>query len=157
MRDQFAPLALDPAAAFRGVVGSMQEQFEKVRLAATGEDESRYSQLTLADMRANLAGGRTIYGSFAEWVRSVDGGAERDARIAAGFDRVAAAYAAVPGDSLPPVPEGWNPDAPDPSHLATPYGQLWQLLSTEADPAAEGSLVAAMNDAADSIGIPTLP
>ncbi|MCB9596776.1 MAG: EfeM/EfeO family lipoprotein [Sandaracinaceae bacterium] len=157
MRDQFAPLALDPAAAFRGVVGSMQEQFEKVRLAATGEDESRYSQLTLADMRANLAGGRTIYGSFAEWVRSVDGGAERDARIAAGFDRVAAAYAAVPGDSLPPVPEGWNPDAPDPSQLATPYGQLWQLLSTEADPATEGSLVAAMNDAADSIGIPTLP
>ena len=31
----------------------MQEQVQK---AATGEDESRYSQFTLADMRANLEG-----------------------------------------------------------------------------------------------------
>ena len=157
MRDQFAPLALDPAAAFRGVIGSMAEQLEKVTLAATGEDESRYSQKTLADMRANLEGGQTIYRLFQPWVRSVDGGADRDANVEAGFARMQAEYAMTVGDSLPPVPDGWNPDAPDPAHLATPYGRIWQLLSAETDRASSESLVSDMNAAAGSIGIPLLP
>ncbi|MEZ4337025.1 MAG: imelysin family protein [Sandaracinaceae bacterium] len=157
MRDQFAPLALDPAAAFRGVIGSMIEQHEKVRLAATGEDESRYSQLTLADMRANLAGGRSIYGLFRDWVRGAEGGEALDARVVAGLDRVDAAYAAIDGDSLPPVPDGWNPDDPSAEDLATPYGQLFTLVSEEADPAIAGSLVADMNAAARAIGIPLVP
>jgi iron uptake system component EfeO len=154
MRGEFEPLALDPAAAFRGVIGSMAEQLEKVTLAATGEDESRYSQATLSDMRANLEGGRTIYAEFSPWVRSMDGGAAIDERIAAGFDRLDAAYSAIDGDALPPVPVGWNPSAPDPAHLETPYGQLWQLLSFESDRDAAGSLVADMNAAADLIGVP---
>ncbi len=157
MRDQFAPLALDPAAAFRGVIGSMMEQHEKVRLAATGEDESRYSQLTLADMRANLDGGRAIYSRFQDWIRSAEGGEALDARVVAGFDRLASAYAAIEGDSLPPVPDGWNPNEPDPAHLETPYGRLFTLVSTEADPTREGSLVADMDAAADAIGIPLVP
>ncbi|HJL18233.1 MAG TPA: imelysin family protein [Sandaracinaceae bacterium LLY-WYZ-13_1] len=156
MRDQFAPLALDPAAAYRGVVGSMAEQLEKVTLAATGEDESRYSEATLADMRANLEGGRAIYGAFDEWVRA-EGGEDVDARVQAGFDRIDAAYAPIEGDALPPVPEGWNPDEPDPAHLETEYGQLWSLLTFESDPRAEGSLVSDMNEAAELIGIPLLP
>lgn len=157
MRDQFAPLALDPAAAFRGVIGSMAEQLEKVRLAATGEDESRYSRRTLGDMRANREGGLAVYEDFQPWVRSVDGGVDRDARIVAGFARIGAAYDAIEGGSIPPVPEGWNPDAPDPAHLETPYGRLFALLNAEADPLAEGSLVSDMSAAADSIGIPLLP
>jgi iron uptake system component EfeO len=43
MESEFEPLALDSAAAFRGVIGSMAEQYEKVALASTGEDESRYA------------------------------------------------------------------------------------------------------------------
>jgi iron uptake system component EfeO len=156
MRDQFAPLALDPAAAYRGVAGSMAEQLEKITLAATGEDESRYSQTTLADMRANLEGGRTIYGAFDEWIRA-EGGEDVDDRVQAGFDRVDAAYARLEGGALPPVPEGWNPDAPDPAHLETEYGRLWELLSFESDPRADGSLVSDMNAGADRIGIPLLP
>src|SRR4051812_4435484 len=41
METQFAPLALDQAAAFRGVIGSLREQVEKAEFAATGEEESR--------------------------------------------------------------------------------------------------------------------
>jgi iron uptake system component EfeO len=156
MRDDFGPLALDPAAAFRGVIGSMEEQLEKVTLAATGEDESRYAQHTLGDMRANLEGGRAIYGAFREWVRG-EGGAELDARIVAGFDGIAAQYAMHPEDGIPEVPDGWNPDAPSAEHLATPYGELWQLLTEESDPDVDGSLVAEMNAAAETIGIPQLP
>ena len=64
MRSQFAPLALDPAAAFRGVIGSMNEQLEKASKAATGEEESRYAQYTLADMRANIEAGEQTYSAF---------------------------------------------------------------------------------------------
>lgn len=156
MRRDFAPLALDDASAFRGVIGSMAEQLEKVTLAATGEDESRYSQITLGDMRANLEGGRAIYGAFGDWVRA-EGGGDVDARVIAGMDRIGDAYAALDGDSLPPVPEGWNPSAPDAAHLETPYGALFVLLSRESDPLESGSLVADMDAAAETIGIPTLP
>lgn len=157
MRDQFEPLALDASAAFRGVIGSMAEQYEKVALASTGEDESRYAQHTLGDMRANLAGGFDIYSAFVPWIESIEGGADIHADIEAGFDRVEAGYAAVAGDAIPEVPATWNPDAPSEADLATPYGQLFTLLSTEADPTIDGSLVERMTAAADLLGIPQLP
>jgi len=155
MRTQFAPLALDPATAFGGVIGSMGEQVEKISLAATGEDESRYAQTTLADMRANLEGGRQIYLAFQPWVRAH--GPEADDEVAAGFDRLDAAYGALSGDSLPPVPEGWNPDEPDPAHLDGAYGRLWQRVSAEADPDSPTSLVSAMRAAARVIDVPIAP
>lgn len=156
MRDDFLPLALDPAAAYEGVVGSMAEQVEKITLATTGESESRYAQHTLADMRANLEGGKAIFLTFEPWLEDVGATAERDA-VLAGFDRVEAAYAAVAGESLPPVPEGWDPSNPSAEQLATPYGALWSLLSTEADPDSEGSLVASMVAAAGALEIPLAP
>ena len=157
MRDDFAPLALDPAAAFRGVIGSLEEQIEKVSLAATGEDESRYSQHTLADMRANLEGGRAIYGAFRDWLGDQEGGADIDARIVEGFERIEAHYATIPGDSIPDVPPTWNPDMPSAEDLASDYGLLFHLLVSEADPAVSSSLVGQMTIAADAIGIPQLP
>ncbi len=156
MRDQFEPLALDPAAAFRGVIGSMAEQYEKTALASTGEDESRYAQHTLGDMRANLDGGLATYEAFAPWLVA-EGGEAIDAEIRAGFARVQAGYDTIGGDAIPAVPETWNPDAPSEADLATEYGQLWQLLSTEADPTIEGSLVERMTAAADLLGIEQLP
>lgn len=152
MRDGFMPLALDPAAAYGGVVGSMEEQLEKVNLAATGEDESRYAQHTLADMRANLEGGVAVYTAFSEWVVAEGGSAENDA-ILAGLERLSMQYAMTPGNSIPDVPDGWNPSMPDPGHLATPYGRLFELLSVESDPIAPDSLVTRMNLAGDRIGI----
>jgi iron uptake system component EfeO len=156
MREQLAPLALDAAAAYGGVVGSMQEQAEKVALEATGEAESRYAQHTLADMRANLAGGRDIFDAFAPWVVGAGGDAVEGA-VQDGFDEVAAAYDALEGDDLPDVPADWDPDAPTEAQLATPYGQLWSLLRGATDPEAEGSLVHAMVEAADAIGVAVAP
>lgn len=156
MAADFEPLALDAAAAYEGVVGSMAEQVEKVSLAATGEDESRYAQHTLADMRANLEGGRAIYAAFSPWIAD-EGGEDVDAEVLAGFDRVTAAYDGLTGDAIPAVPATWNPDAPSEADLATDYGQLWTLLSAEADPAVEGSLVERMVAAAAVVGIEIVP
>lgn len=154
MRDDFEPLALDAAAAYGGVIGSMAEQVEKISLGATGEDESRYAQHTLEDMRANLEGGREIYDAFVPWLREEDGGAEIDAEIQARFDAVAAAYDALPGDALPAVPDGWDEADPSDEHLATEYGQLWQLLTNESNPTAAGGLAERMLAAADLMEIP---
>lgn len=157
MQGDFQPLALDSAAAFRGVIGSMAEQYEKVTLASTGEDESRYAQHTLADMRANLSGGYEVFEGFDGWLESLDGGEGVRDDIEAGFDRVEAAYDTIDGDAIPGVPEAWNPDAPSDADLATDYGQLWSLLSEEADPTIDGSLVERMTAAADLLGIPQIP
>ncbi|MBP7615522.1 MAG: hypothetical protein KA756_07710 [Steroidobacteraceae bacterium] len=157
MREQFAPQALDTDAAFRGVQSSMQEQAEKVNLAASGEDESRYAQHTLGDMRANLAGGREMYSHFREWLQSKDGGDELDTEIMAGFARLQAAYDALSGDAVPAVPATWNPTNPSAQDLATPYGTLHSLLEHEANVDEEGSLAHEMEHAAEALGIPQLP
>ncbi len=157
MQHDFAPLALDTQSAFRGVIGSLREQHEKVLLAATGEDESRYAQHTLEDMRANLEGGRRIYEAFAPWLDDEPGGPALDTRIHDGFERVADHYASIAGDAVPAVPADWNPDEPSSADLATPYGMLFALLARESDPATPGSLVEAMGEGADALGIPRLP
>lgn len=152
MRRAFAPLALDPAAAYRGVVASVREQHEKVDLAATAEEESRYAGRTLADMRANLEGGRVLFGFFRPWLREAGHEAMAtaiDRRLA----RLQARYAALPGDSLPEVPPGWDPDAITEAQRATPYGALHTELAGESDPDREGSLAAMMVRAGQAIGV----
>lgn len=156
MRDDFAPLALDPSAAFRGVIGSMREQAEKVDNAASGEEESRYAQATLLDMRSNLAGAARTWQAFRPWVLS-RGGSALAARI---DDRLAAMrvrYDATPGDAVPPVPEGYDPDAPSEAHRQTPFGALREFVHAETDATRDGSLVSEMNAAADLLGIARLP
>jgi len=155
MKTQFEPLALDPTFAFGGVIGSMEEQLEKVNLAASGEDESRYAQHTLSDMRANLEGGHEIFDAFEPWLVAEGEQAIID-RVHAGFDRISAAYDAVDGDAIPEVPEDWNADAPAADDLATPYGEIWQLLATESDAENPDSLVTAMFAASDALGLPRL-
>jgi iron uptake system component EfeO len=152
MRREFRPLALDPAAAYRGVVASMREQGEKVDLAATAEEESRYARRTLADMRANLDGGAAIFGLFRPWLRDAGEGALADA-IDARLRQLRRRYDSLPGDALPAVPDGWNPDAPTPAQRATPYGALRAALLAEADPDRAGSLAALMIQAGKGIGI----
>lgn len=153
MRDEFEPLALDSATAFRGAIGSMAEQYEKVALASLGQDESRYAQHTLGDMRANLDGGRAIVAAFGPWIDDDTLLGE----IVDAFERIEAGYSAINGDAIPAVPATWNPDAPSEADLATPYGQLYMLVATEADPTISGSLVERLQVAADQLGIPQLP
>ncbi len=157
MRNQFGPLALDNSAAFRGVIGSMKEQLEKANKAASGEEESRYAQYTLADMRANVDAGAYTYEAFKPWLLSLEGGKALDTKIAAGFKRIQDHYASLPGDALPEVPAHWSSQQPSAQDLATPFGQLYQLLSDESEPDHEGSLVSSMEASADLLGIPRLP
>lgn len=156
MKTQFGPLALDTASAFRGVIGSMKEQVEKANRAASNEEESRYAQYTLTDMRANVEAGAAIYASFKPWLLEQKGGKDLDMKIAAGFKRIQDHYAALPGDALPEVPSTWSSAHPSEQDLATPFGQLYQTLTAESDPNTAGSLVNAMNSAADALGIPLL-
>jgi iron uptake system component EfeO len=155
MRDDFAPLALDASSAFRGVIGSMSEQLEKVGLAATAEDESRYAQRTLDDMRANLEGGRATYAAFQRWVQDA-AGEDTDSAIARGFDRIETAYAEIDGAAIPAVPDGFNPDEPSEEHLQTEYGVLFTLLTEQSDPTIEDSLVSHMLHAANAMDIPEI-
>ena len=156
MKESFAPLALDPAAAFRGVIGSMQEQLEKTNLAATGEEESRYAQHTLADMRGNVEGGRKIFAAFEPWLQSQpDGSALVDA-VNAGLSRIDAKYAELGGDAIPPVPETWSSQNPSDADLQTPFGKLYALLESETDASREGSTVQQMTRAAEVLQIPEL-
>ncbi len=157
MKADFSPLALDSSTAYRGVIGSMEEQLEKVSLAQTGESESRYAGHTLADMRANLEGGEATFAAFEPWIGSKEGGAALITKVKASFANIRAEYSVTSGDSIPPVPATWNPDDPSAEDLMTPYGKLYTLLTTEADPGMATSLVSVMTDGASMLGIPTLP
>ncbi len=155
MRAQFAPLQLDPGAAFRGVMGSMDEQAEKVDLGATGEEESRYARYTLADMRANLAGAQAFYAHFQPWVLSKgEAGKAADEEVEQGFAALAAAYGALGGDALPEVPADWSSQAPSDTSLQTPYGKLWRAVEDATDVTAEDSLSSALRKAATLMNIP---
>lgn len=155
MRDQYKPLALDTASAFRGVIGSMEEQLEKTTFAASGEEESRYARHTLADMRANLEGAEKTYAAFRPWLQA-KGKTTLDTEIVAGFARVKAAYSAVSGDALPLPPSTWSSVSPSSADRQTPFGQLFTIVETEVAPTGN-SLVAKMLEAADALGIPALP
>jgi len=132
------------------VIGSMNEQLEKVTLAATAEDESRYAQRTLDDMRANLEGGEKVYAAFRDWTIE-DSGEETDEKIQAGFESIAKAYAEIKGQAIPTPPEDFDVDEPSEADLATPYGKLYGLLSTETDIENDDALIRVMTDAADDM------
>ena len=156
MKRDFAPLALDAPSAFRGVIGSMTEQHEKVTRAASGEEESRYAQFTLADLRANLVGGRKTFEAFSARLKASPGGAALHDQAIAAFTRLDTAYAALSGDQLPPPPATWSATAPTDADKATPFGKLFVVVLAESDAKAEGSLVNVLDKAANAMGIPQL-
>lgn len=153
MQQQLEPLALDAPTAWRGILGSVEEQAEKVLLGATGQDESRYASHTLADMRANLDGGRHVLDAYRPLLAEHPEAQAALPEIERRFDALGAAYDATSGDALPPVPEGFDPDAPD---GGSPYGRLFGLLATASDPRAEGSLAGTLRRAGLAMDIPPL-
>ena len=150
---QWSPAAIDIGAAYIGLVGLMNEQREKVNLAASGEEESRYANVTLFDLRNNLAGTRKTYELFRAWIANKNGD-DTDVKIQTSFDDLAALYAMTTGDALPPVPATWSSDAPSAADLATPFGQLWSQVHAETDPSKPASIVAQMNAVAALLGFP---
>lgn len=153
LRAEWTPANIDIGPAFQGLVGLMNEQKEKVNLAATGEEESRYANATLFDLRNNLAGTTKIYDLFQPWILSKGG--DKDASIQAGFEQLDALYAASgEGDALPPTPATWSSDMPTATDLATPFGMLWSSVHEAVDPTTHGSIVFEMNAVAVELGFP---
>ncbi|HEY6036641.1 MAG TPA: EfeM/EfeO family lipoprotein [Kofleriaceae bacterium] len=150
---EWTPANIDIGPAFQGLIGLMNEQKEKVNLAATGEEESRYANATLFDLRNNLAGTTKIYDLFQPWILAKGG--DMDAHIQAGFQHLDDLYTASgQGDSLPATPATWSSDMPTATDLATPFGTLWADVHQAVDPTAEGSIVFEMNAVAVELGFP---
>jgi iron uptake system component EfeO len=150
---QWQPAAIDVSLAFQGLVGLMNEQKEKVNLAATGEEESRYANITLFDLRNNLEGTQTAYVLFKTWITSKTNGGTVDTKIEAKFTDLKSLYDSNQGDELPPVPGDWSNDSPTAANLQTPFGMLWGTVHADVDPTADGSVVFEMNAAATSLGL----
>jgi iron uptake system component EfeO len=172
----------DLGAAFQGLVSLMNEQQEKVDKASTNQEESRYSQTTMADIRNNLAGTERVYLLFQPWIQSkaaatADGGATGgatadagadagapqggnqdgkaiDAAIEAGFAKLQALYDSVTGDAIPQPPSTWSSENPTTTDQATPFGMLYEGVHQAVDPNQPGSVVAEMNAAAVLLGFP---
>jgi iron uptake system component EfeO len=151
LHDQWQPAAIDLSEAYRGLIGLMNEQKEKVNLAASGEEESRYANITLFDLRNNLDGTKKIYELFRPWIMAKEG-AEPDGMIQGRFTSLASAYAVTPGDEIPVVPADWSNDAPTPANLLTPFGVLWRTVHDEVNPTTDGSVVFEMNEIAVLLG-----
>jgi hypothetical protein len=103
-----------------------------------------------------VAAGVVTHEAFQEWVLTKDGGSRIDEDLLAAIDRLQRGYQQFPGDSLPAVPEGWSSENPSAEHLKTPFGQLFQLVSAEADPEVDGSVVQTMDQAAEALGLAEL-
>lgn len=153
LQGQWKPAKLDIGAAFEGLISLMNEQREKVNKAATGQEESRYSRMTLADIHANLEGTETIYALFQPWIATKSKGPAADRGITAGFAALRVAYDATPGDTIPAPPATWSAE-PSAKDRATPFGRLFEAVTFAADPAREGSIVFEMNEAAGVLGLP---
>lgn len=149
------------ADCYSGLISLMHEQTEKVNNASSGEEESRYSQLTLADLRANLEGSTTAYALFQPWIVSktnssdpTKDGPTIDAKIQAGFTALKTAYDAQAGDAIPQPPATWSAENPSADDLQSPFGKLYSITHQEADVTADGSVVFEMNLTADLLGFP---
>lgn len=144
LRREFTPLSLDVAFAFQGTIDLAMEQVEKVDKASTGQEESRYAQSTMRDLRNNYQGCLDAYLVFQPWLRQTEDGRKEDARVLAAFERLRKAYEAVVGAAIPEPPARWSSLAPHPEALETPFGTLFRSVKSEADPEREDSLVAGL-------------
>ena len=156
LRDQWQGAGLDIGASYQGLIGLMNEQKEKIELAAAGQEESRYADLTLFDLRNNLAGTKGIYEAFRPWIQSRSIGPAVDAMIVERFGTLTTLYGMMQGNALPMVPADWSSDHPTQADLATPFGVLWQAIRDGVDPERDGSIVFEMNRVAALLGFPQL-
>jgi iron uptake system component EfeO len=154
LRSQLQSVELDTAFAFRGLIDLSLEQAEKVDRAATGQEESRYAQATLRDLRANHEGCRTAYELFRPWLATRPDGASLDGAVLAAFERLNRAYAAIPGDAIPRSPRTWSSLDPQKNDTSSDFGKLFLAVADETDARRAGSLHASLLAAAKSLGMP---
>ncbi len=150
---EWTPAKIDVAIAYSGLVSLVEEQREKVVKASTSEEESRYSQRTMTDLRDNLAGTKTAYAVFQPWLLTkANGGADLDRDILAGFGRLDAAYSMVQGEAIPAPPATWSAEMPSAADLMTPFGQLYASVSAQVDRTKPDSVVAKLDSAGTLLG-----
>lgn len=152
LKNDWAPSAIDLEGSFDGLISLMNEQREKVNKAATDEEESRYSQRTMADIRDNLAGTRAIYALFQPWLATKDNGLAVDGDVQNAFGELDTAYSQVSGDAIPQPPADWSSESPSKDALKSSFGQLWSAVESAVDPNIQGSAVDGMNRAATELG-----
>lgn len=152
LRDQWTPVHIHPFIALQGLTALMNEQAEKVRKAASNEEESRYAQRTMTDIRDNLAGTRAAFALFEPWIQAKSGGADVVTDVHAGFDALGAAYDAVSGDAFPEPPVTWSSENPSAADLSTSFGVLFVAVTAAVDPKDPKSVVSRMEDGAALIG-----
>ncbi|MCX7807362.1 MAG: EfeM/EfeO family lipoprotein [Deltaproteobacteria bacterium] len=88
MANALEGVILDPETAWRGLLGSIEEQVEKLRLDGAGQSESRYARYTLADMRANLEGGWAVLRAFEPEIGLLPDGKRRIEALRQGLRRL---------------------------------------------------------------------
>ena len=156
MQRALGPVALDNATAWRGIEGSIEEQSEKVLLGTTGQDESRYAAITLADMRANLEGARAVLRAFGPVMAAHPEAEAHRAPIEAGLAELERTYDAIEGDALPDAPTSFDPDRPSETDGATPYGRVFAILSRATNGRDEGTLAWHLRAAGNAMDISPL-
>ena len=154
LRKAWQPNVIDIGSAYVGLVGLMNEQKEKVNLAATGEEESRYANITMFDLRCNLEGTTKAYGLFREWIHSKATGPNSDSSLRDKFLELEALYMKNTSDAIPTAPMDWKREEPTDANLATPFGTLWKNVHESVDPHRGGSVVYEMNQIATLLGLP---
>jgi iron uptake system component EfeO len=150
---EWTPAKIDVAIAYSGLVSLVREQREKVVKASTSEEESRYSQRTMTDLRDNLVGTKTAYAIFQPWIVSKGvKGVELDKQILAGFAALDAAYASVQGEAIPEPPATWSAEKPSPADLMSPFGKLYESVTVQVDRTKTDSVVVRLDSAGELLG-----
>jgi iron uptake system component EfeO len=154
--NQWQPKVADIGSSFQGLTSLMNEQKEKVTKAGLDQEESRYSQRTMDDLRENLSGTIKIYGVFSPWIKSKSGGTDIDSKINASFDDLQTVYnsSQYAGVAFPKPPADWSDVSPTAADLMTTFGQLYTAVANTVDPTNPNSTVSEMNDAATLCGLP---
>ncbi len=152
LRAQWDDAHLDASIAFEGLVDLMIEQREKVNKASSSEEESRYSQRTMADLRDNLDGTRRVYALFSPWIRAHEDGTAVDESIFKGLDALGAQYMQVPTAAIPMPPSTWSAENPSAEDLASPFGVLFGAVQAAVDPNGKDNVTANMTRAATMLG-----
>ncbi len=154
----WTPANINLNDAFGGLISLMNEQQEKVNKAATGEEESRYSQRTMTDIRDNLEGTKKIYALFSTWLKTKTStdptmdGPTIDGKVMAGFATLDALYSQTQGEAIPTPPDSWSAENPSAADLATDFGKLYSGIQAAVAHDDPNSVVYNMNQAATIFG-----
>ncbi len=155
LEGEWTPAKIDVRIAYAGLVALVAEQKEKVKKAATGEEESRYAQRTMNDLRDYLEGTKRVYAVFQPWILSKPSPAiDIDRSVLGGLASLDAAYKAVPGDAVPEPPATWSAENPSATDLLTPFGKLYTAVLAQSDATKKDSVVTKLDEAGVLLGFP---